>query len=149
MINYYTNFYPEFVKHSDRENFYRELTQEFIDDDIQYVYLCGIWNTDASIYCYANDSIKIGVVNFDSEHLLLKPFPALKSDDIFKKENLKNAYIIFTENEIGYMESGHKEEFQQFLSSLDFVREKHGEGRMVRTVKVYKAKGDIFYRGSE
>ena len=149
MINYYTNFYTEFVKHSDRENFYRELTQEFIDDDIQYVYLCGIWNTDCSIYCYANDTIKIGVVNFDREHLLLKPFPALKSDDIFKKENLKNAYIIFTDNEIGYMEGGHKEEFQQFLSTLDFVREKHGEGKIYRTIKVYKAKGDIFYRGNE
>ncbi len=146
--NYYTNFYNDFMKHHDRNQFYHELTQEFLQKNIRYVYLGGIWNTDSSVYVYSGGNIRIGTVDFKKESMALVPLLSLKYDDNFKAENLKEAYIIFSESEINYMEIGQKEEFHQFLSTLEFVGEKKAQGKMERTVKIYKTEANVFSQES-
>ena len=75
--------------------------------------------------------------------------PYLKYDKIYDEQNMQNAYIIFrkhtAENQLGG-----KENFHKFFSRLEFVEEKTYSGnRLNESVQIYKAKGDIFYRGSE
>ena len=148
IANYYTNFYGDFIRHHDRDKFYSEMTQEFLEEDIKYVYLYGVWNIDASVYCYADNAIEVGMCLFDNEHLLLKPFPSPIHNNMFDEEHLKDAYILFSERELNQIQS-ESEDYEKFFSKMEFVKEKKGSGRMDRTIQIYKAKEDVFYRGNE
>ena len=149
LTNYYTNFYGDFFRHHDRNQFYQELTQEIADDNIRYVYLCDVWNTDASIYCYADGNIEVAACIFDDELGLLKSYPSPKHNTAYNKENLKNAYILFIGRQIDPIENSTDSKMKRFLEKLEFVREKKGNGKMERTVKIYKPKEDVFYRGND
>ena len=149
MVNYYCNFYTDFVHYHDQNEFYSELTEELLADDIQYIYTYE-WDKTYPIYCYSNNHIKIGTyVNIDRNGLA-RPLQPLKCDYVFNKESLNKAYFVFSDSIFQTLTKEKKKEFEKFLSQLQFVKEKSYSGKNFNTVfKMYKAKEDVFYRGNE
>ena len=73
--------------------------------------------------------------------------PYLKSDEVFSPNNYRKSYIVLSDIMFNVLKS---EEFDRFIGTLDFVREKtyHGE-HLGWTVKIYQPKNDVFYRGGK
>ena len=146
MVNYYCNFYTDFVHYPDKNEFYQELTEELSKDDIQYIYAYE-WDIAYPIYCYSDNRIKIGIYDKFYENGLVNPLQCLKCDYVFEEKNLDKSYLIFSGNTFESLMDEQKKEFEQFLSRLQFVKEVNYERRWFNeNVKIYKPREDIFYR---
>ncbi len=149
MVNYYCNFYTDFVHYRDENEFYNRLTEEISEDDIQYIYAYE-WDKAYPIYCYSNNRIKIGIYDGIYENGLVNSLQCLKCDYVFEKENLDKAYFIFSEDTYQVLMKDEKENFENLLSRLQFVKEINYESkRLNENVKIYKPKEDVFYREND
>ena len=67
-----------------------------------------------------------------------------------EKENLDKAYFIFSEDTYQVLMKDEKENFENLLSRLQFVKEINYESkRLNENVKIYKPKEDVFYREND
>lgn len=124
MVNYITNFYPDFSTYAGRDQFYKQTANELMAEGIDCVYYDI--HTSPLLAAYSDDNIISGTVcldiNRDSGGLMY-PVSWLKPIDIFKNVAKYNSYIVFSNWTFDYLERAAPQEYiDDLFAELQFVR---------------------------
>ena len=142
LVNYGFLFVGSYKDISASKGFYEEVAERLQEDGIRYIY-GDAWSEMSVVATASRDEITYSILSFSGNpDDLWDRLPYLYSEEWFKPENYKDAYIILTHETLGALMNYYSEEYSSvFMENLELVHEISANNK---TAYLYKGTEKMF-----